>query len=239
MTTSIIRIIVFILFSIGLTAALAEESSRNKVVGDNNVKISYTASVSPKKSLDVNVEYLYRHEGELEYSQLSNNQTLYSGDNYKIMFTPSEDCYIYIFQQGSSGNIYRLFPDHKFRLRGLERTYINPVQAGKTYYIPAPKQPLYLDQQLGQEKIYVIASRESDVQLEQQYRLVPRLRSKPTSIQPNQSMPERTIGYKTLAGVSNDPTNKTANISDKLVQRLQICEGCVSILRFWHKEKKL
>jgi uncharacterized caspase-like protein len=45
MIISIIRTIAFILFSIGLTAAFAEESGRGKVIKlGNKVKISYTGS---------------------------------------------------------------------------------------------------------------------------------------------------------------------------------------------------
>ncbi|EDN69014.1 conserved hypothetical protein [Beggiatoa sp. PS] len=113
---------------------------------------------------------------------------MYSGDHYQIVFTPFEDSYVYIFQQGSSGKIYRLFPNN---IAGVMNADVNPTQAGRTYYIPAQNEAFYLDEQTGQEKIYLIASRKQDIQLEQEY--------------------------------------------EQVDQRLQICEGCVSILKFWHQ----
>ncbi len=44
--------------------------------------------------------------------------------------------------------------------------------AGSTYYIPAPNQAFFLDQQTGIEKIYLIASRTPDIQLEKAYEQV-------------------------------------------------------------------
>ncbi len=45
----------------------------------------------------------------------------------------------------------------------------NPVQAGTTYYLPAESKSFMLDEQTGTETIYFLASRQRDVDLEDQY----------------------------------------------------------------------
>jgi hypothetical protein len=151
--------------------------------------------VSSKPSLKI--QYLYRHQGEYSFSPLTNNQTLYSGDFYKIVFTPLQNGYVYIFQQGSSGKIYKLFPNDNF-----------PLIANKTYYIPAKNQAFYLDNQTGQEKIYIIATNKRNIQLEQEYE-------------------QTKIKYRDPGGISNDP--------QLLEQRLEKCQNCISQLTFWHQ----
>jgi hypothetical protein len=111
----------------------------------------------------------------LPVRQFINAQTLYSGDFYKIVFTPLQNCYVYIFQQGSSGKIYKLFPNDNF-----------PLIAGKTYYIPAKNQAFYLDNQTAQEKIYMITTNKRNIQLEQEYE-------------------QTKIKYRDIGGISNDP----------------------------------
>jgi len=48
----------------------------------------------------------------------------------------------------------------------------NPVQGGQTYYIPAKNKSFVLDEQIGRETIYFVASRQNYVVLEIQYQVM-------------------------------------------------------------------
>ena len=197
-----------------------------KIIDDKLSQGDFVFTVSSKKWLDIKVKYLYRHQSDFEFLPLSDEQILYSGDHYKIVFTPFENSYVYIFQQGSSGKIYQLFPN---------KNQSNPVSATETYYVPAANQAFYLDEQTGQEKIYLIASRKPDIQLEQQYEQVALAQRGQANLQQTQQVLETTIRYRDPAGISNDPSSKSDNLPYQLEQRLRICEGCVSTLKFWHR----
>ena len=117
--------------------------------------------------LQIDVNYLYRARGDQEFRQLKDSGTLRSGDLFKIIFTPKQNCYIYIFQIDSAGQIFSLFPMEEFG--GVRLHNVNPVQAGTTYYLPTENKSFQLDDVTGLEQIYFLASLKPDVQLEAQY----------------------------------------------------------------------
>ncbi|HRF43864.1 MAG TPA: serine/threonine-protein kinase [Candidatus Competibacteraceae bacterium] len=119
-------------------------------------------------ALSIDIAYSYRPIDQLNFRSLPNGGILRSGDYYQIRFTPDQDSYIYIFQIDSSGEIYRLFPSDS---NNLSQTTIitNPVQAKTTYFIPAQDEAFQLDDQIGQEQIYVLAFQERNINLENQY----------------------------------------------------------------------
>lgn len=113
--------------------------------------------------LPIQISYSYRPTDQLNFRPLLNDSVLRSGDYYQIRFTPEQNGYVYIFQIDSGGAIYRLFPveeDHD-----SQAINVNPAQAGATYFVPAEDEAFQLDEQIGQEQIYVLA-------FEKQYRLL-------------------------------------------------------------------
>jgi hypothetical protein len=87
--------------------------------------------------INFDIKYLYYRDGWDDYKTLKDGSVLYrERDNLKIIFTPSERAYVYIFLKGSSGNIYRLFPMKSFK--GKTVGNFNPVQPGEDYHIPKP-----------------------------------------------------------------------------------------------------
>ncbi len=113
----------------------------------------------------LDIKYVYRPRwSRAQFKPLKEGTILYSGDSYKIIFTPSETSYVYIFQKDSTGQIYRLFPMKSFG--GVTVNNFNPAQAAVTYYIPGQEKSFTLDKQRGEEKIYVIATQKQNKQLE-------------------------------------------------------------------------
>jgi len=117
--------------------------------------------------LSFEVTYVYRPAGVGELKTIKNGDTLKSGAHYKIVFTPDKDCYVYIFQVDSSGQVFQLFPMESFR--GVRVDNLNPVKQGKAYVLPSPEKAFVLDRKTGIERIYFIASTERNMKLENLY----------------------------------------------------------------------
>jgi serine/threonine protein kinase len=122
-------------------------------------------SVNP--IIPVQVFYSYRPADQLNSQPLLDSSVLHSGDRYQIRFTPEQDGYAYIFQIDSSGAIYRLFPFEGGDT--LPAGNVNPVRAGVTYFVPAEDEAFQLDDQIGQEQIRVLAFKNRNIDLENQY----------------------------------------------------------------------
>lgn len=196
--------------------------------------------------LDFQINYVYRSGGKGDFKTLTDNGVLHSNDYYKIIFTPAEDCYIYIFQVDSANKIYRLFP-----MKGFANVIVNnfnPVQGGQTYYIPAKNKSFVLDDQIGKETIYFVASRQNDVILEKQYQVMQLLQqqNKLALAQLTQRQLTQTMrNSKGLASIQQDisgieQTKTTWQEDGQQFSVLQnqlkdLCNGCVNILSFSHK----
>lgn len=113
------------------------------------------------------IKYLYRPFDNGEFREIANGGTLHSGDAYKIIFTPAEESYVYIFQFDSAEKMHCLFPMESFE--GVKVNNFNPVQGGQTYYLPAKNKSFVLDEQIGVETIYFWAFRQRNSLLEEQY----------------------------------------------------------------------
>ena len=196
-----------------------------------------------KPNLDFDIKYVYRHKTESDFHTLTNDTILYSGDHYKIIFTPTEETYVYIFQQGSSGNIYRLFPMASFA--GVTVNNTNPVLPGTEYHIPAKDKSFFLDNQTGTEKLYFITSRQRDQQLENQYQqvLVARGDKNANQTQLAQATLTKSIKTRDPGGIESSATQtEIFTISDNdgrefsvIRDRLKSCDGCRSEVTFQHK----
>ena len=117
--------------------------------------------------LSFEINYVYRTAGVGELKTITNGDTLTSGDHYKIVFTSDKECYVYIFQVDSSGQVFQLFPMESFR--GVRVNQFNPVKQGKKYVLPSPDKAFLLDTKVGIERMYFIASGEENNELESLY----------------------------------------------------------------------
>ncbi|MCK5522680.1 MAG: DUF4384 domain-containing protein [Thiomargarita sp.] len=191
--------------------------------------------------ISVKIQYLYRHKQGKAFKTLTNDVVLHSGDYYKIVFTPTETTFLYIFQRGSSSNIFRLFPMKSFK--GVTVNNQNPVQANAEYYIPAKGKSFYLDNKTGKESIYVIVARQRDKVLEAQYQqvLIARQEQNQEKIKIAQTNLNRAIKMRDMGGIAEDSTETELNWTESgqqfstVLARLTSCDGCVSPLNFWHR----
>jgi len=77
---------------------------------------------------------------------------LTSADNYRLLLAPGKDGYVYVFQFTSSSTLVKLFPNSVYSAAR------NPLQRGRTYYLPSKPNWFYLGQEKGKERLYVVAS---------------------------------------------------------------------------------
>jgi len=88
-------------------------------------------------------------------------------DDYRLVFQVSSDTYLYVFQLDPTGRLYLLFPNQEVTALS------NPVECGRTYYLPGSNSWFYLDRNRGEEKIFILRAsteREDLEMLWQQYR---------------------------------------------------------------------
>ncbi len=92
---------------------------------------------------------------------LENGSQMTAGDLYSIFFQPEEDAYVYVLQQDSSKSIQVHFPNPE----NSDQT--NPVPAGTEVWVPKDiKHWFFLDENVGQETMMVVAARERRPELE-------------------------------------------------------------------------
>ena len=210
--------------------------------------VSPPAAEEPREYLSFSINYLYRASGQGNFEPLQEGSVLHSGDHYKIIFTPMEDCYIYIFQIDSAQKIYQLFPMERFGEVIVNN--FNPVQTGKTYYLPAESKSYVLDQQIGKETIYFLASRQRDMALEelyQQYQQTLPQRQPPSDVlQAQLEQLDQLLSYamevkgqaRTIASAKEVVTTwqEAGQRFSVLQQQLEnMCDGCVYVITFEHR----
>ncbi len=211
-----------------------------------------TASAKPvdlqqAQALQFDVAYFYRTGGQGELKPLENGAVLQSGDHYKIVFTPKQDAYVYIYQTDASEQVWQLFPMQE--MKGVVVNHVNPVKAGQTYTLPAEKKSFFLDTQIGEEVLYFVATAQPDEQLEAAYKALQEQRKQPASPQ-LQVVSRGVVGQirsRGPGGIANDPSAQAkvkVETEDGQIfvlnqqQLLGLCgseRGCVNVLRFAHR----
>lgn len=191
-------------------------------------------------ALDFAINYLFRPNGTGAFVPLADGGAMRSGDLYKVIFTPSRDSYVYIFQVDATGQLYCLFPMETYA--GMRINNLNPVQNGKTYFIPAENYSFQLDRNIGAESIYFLALRQPDIALEQAYQefLAAQKREQPDQIKQTQSRLLTTLKGKGMSNIVADPRGtitwqEQGERFSAARQRLQMCDGCVNVLKFTHQ----
>ena len=178
-------------------------------------------------SMDVN--YVYRASGQGDLLPIKQKSVLHSGDYYKVIFTPNDQIYIYIFQVDTLNNIYQLFPLGDFN---------NPVKAGKTYTIPSETTAFSLDDNIGNEYIYFVISKKRNTKVEALYKSITKNKNSPANNKKLQSyFKDRGMGkIVTDKHINMVNWGKNNALFSLIGQKLSgICENCVSVLTFQHQ----
>jgi hypothetical protein len=86
-----------------------------------------------------------------QFIEITRDIELKSGDQLKMLVKLNKKCFVYVFYYSSQGQLHMLLPYH---LNQFSTDY----QISKNYYIPQGNFVLELDENIGEEKFYLIAS---------------------------------------------------------------------------------
>lgn len=119
------------------------------------LKLAYTTELAGEAPAAA-TEILLQPEGRPSHPwrPLKDGEAISSTDNYRILLRPERPAYFYVFQVDSTGKLDWLFPRN-----GSPYSYgTNPVVPGVWTQIPDGEQALHVDENLGVEHIYVVAT---------------------------------------------------------------------------------
>lgn len=91
---------------------------------------------------------------------ITSDTTLRTGDRLKILLSPKSNCFVYVIYHDTQGEVRLLFP---YRMQQFDSDYKPSV----IYYIPPGDEWFELDERLGSETFYLLASSTRLVELEE------------------------------------------------------------------------
>jgi hypothetical protein len=204
-------------------STIRQTQQQLETASDDNKKLQFPIAYLTRSSQDQNASF----------KSFSTGDVLNSGDTYKVVFTPNDNLYVYIFQKDSTNQLQRIFPMEEFK--GMKLNNQNPVKKDQQYILPAKEKSFRLDNNVGAEKIYVIASRYKDVVLEN----LPQTLTLPTQEKGVIAMFEQHKGFSEIVEDAQKTTlewqENNQSFSTDISTRLQMCNGCVHVLNFMHR----
>lgn len=84
-------------------------------------------------------------------------------ENYRLFLQPLRNCYVYIYQLDSQGQLGQLFPNETYT------SLQNPLQQRQTYYFPSEPNWFYPGEHPGEERLYILVSTQVRQDWEEQY----------------------------------------------------------------------
>jgi hypothetical protein len=121
------------------------------------VPVAY--SPSTEKPLGLRYSFL-RNAGGDEYREVDPDTVFHSGDRIRVAVQSNGEGYLYIVMKGASGTWKVLFPS-----AGIADGS-NRVAAGRQTLIPPPPDRFAFDEQAGEERLFIVLSRQPEPSLE-------------------------------------------------------------------------
>jgi hypothetical protein len=113
---------------------------------------------SPEKPLGLRYSLL-RNAGD-EYVEVDPDTVFHSGDRIRVAAQSNDEGYLYIVMKGTSGSWKVLFPSPEIADGS------NRVTSGRQYLIPPPPGRFAFDEQAGEERLFIVLSRNPEPSLE-------------------------------------------------------------------------
>jgi Domain of unknown function (DUF4384) len=92
------------------------------------------------------------------YVEVSPNTIFHNGDHLRLSVMANQPGFLYVIQQGSSGSWSSIFPAGGGA--GASADNVNQIEQGRVYQIPNGKGAFQFDRNPGQEKLFLVLSRE-------------------------------------------------------------------------------
>ncbi len=116
-----------------------------------------TSAAEKKQEENENINFrwafcvLKKREPDQELVNIRGDTTLKTGDRIKMSLEPRKQCFLYVIYHGSRGELRLLFPYDLRRSKSYYRT-------GEKYYIPKGQAWFELDDHVGRETFFLLAS---------------------------------------------------------------------------------
>lgn len=91
------------------------------------------------------------NESDQKFIKIARDTELQTGDKLKMLVRLNNKCFVYVFYHSSQDELYMLFPYDLSQ-------FSNDYEVSKNYYIPQGNYILELDDHVGKEKFYLVAS---------------------------------------------------------------------------------
>jgi hypothetical protein len=114
---------------------------------------------STEKPLGLRYSFL-RNAGGDEYREVDPDTVFHSGDRIRVAAQSNDEGYLYIVMKGASGTWKVLFPSAEVADGS------NRVAAGRQTLIPPPPDRFAFDEQAGEERLFIVLSRQPEPSLE-------------------------------------------------------------------------
>ncbi|MEW6109632.1 MAG: CHAT domain-containing protein [Nitrospirota bacterium] len=121
-----------------------------KTVTDNEYLLKNIKTTPLELSMNI-IGQREESDGTVSEVLIKEGSILHSYDNFQIHFHTNKDAFVYALIYDSSNEAHQLFPDPKIALN-------NNVKSGTEYSVPTAGQWFWLDENIGTETIYVLAS---------------------------------------------------------------------------------
>lgn len=181
--------------------------------------------VTDEPKIAMEAGFFYQKSGEKMVNILNEDKRLRSrSDRYFIFFRPLQDCYAYVIQEDSKGNVSLLFPE-----KGGDAS----VKASKDYWVPGFGKSYTLDDTKGHERIYLVTTSQSIESKMEWLSLKEQVRGAISSLQTRIIKVVRPSGA--VEAVSSDELYKTPQKINAIIERVEGEGGWVRVVRFGHE----
>jgi Domain of unknown function (DUF4384) len=92
------------------------------------------------------------------YTEVSPKTTFHNGDHLRLSVMANQPGFLYVIQQGSTGSWKPIFPAAK--AAGVSDANVNQIEQGHVYQIPNGKGTFQFDANPGEEKLFLVLSRQ-------------------------------------------------------------------------------
>jgi hypothetical protein len=165
--------------------------------GSSSVERAVSPPVSPGGAQVIRTSYstkplglrysILRNSAEGDYREVAPDTVFHSGDRIRVAVEVNDPGYLYIAMKGASGTWRVLFPTAD--IDGGN----NRVESGRQFVIPSAPGRFAFDQQPGEERIFIVLSRQPEPSLEQLIYSLGSQRVSPTSAPAAPSEPSKTL----------------------------------------------
>lgn len=135
------------LVTLGMAAAERPEAMAAASQTEDNVRFSWA------------FEALVQKDGAQKSAAIKHDTALKTGDKLRMLIELQKPCFVYVVYRSSQGEVSLLFPYD-------QQQFGHDYETAKTYYIPHSGGWFELDEQLGSETFYLLASSQRLLELE-------------------------------------------------------------------------